>query len=194
MPNVMAALLNIGGALYKSSLIPFLVPRRKAWLTPTARVLCSNAANTGKRKTWTQSEFCTWPNSVRGQQPQKCMCSVQAHETAKHHAKCGWPPLSNIAAVTKSRRETRWNVLECAKLANRSQPLVGRSSPYCENMWGRYCCSTIYQIVDICFSCKGMPNRVVWWCADGDSWRFVCVLYFQRAACSTFQTCILNSH
>jgi len=28
-------------------------------------------------------------------------------------------------------------------------------------------------------------------------WRFLrnfCVLYFQRAACSTFQTCILNSH
>jgi len=25
-------------------------------------------------------------------------------------------------------------------------------------------------------------------------WRFFCVLYFQRAACSTFQTCILNSH
>jgi len=23
----------------------------------------------------------------------------------------------------------------CPKLANRSQPLVGRSSPYCEDMW-----------------------------------------------------------
>jgi len=38
MPNVMAALSNIGGALGESSLIPFLVPRRKAWLTSTARV------------------------------------------------------------------------------------------------------------------------------------------------------------
>jgi len=35
MPNVMAALANIGGAVYKSSLISFLVPRRKVWLTPT---------------------------------------------------------------------------------------------------------------------------------------------------------------
>jgi len=26
------------------------------------------------------------------------------------------------------------------KLANRSQPLVGRSSPYYEDMWRRYCC------------------------------------------------------
>jgi len=27
-----------------------------------------------------------------------------------------------------------------------------------------------------------------------NSWRLFCVLYFQRAACSTLQTCILNSH
>jgi len=32
------------------------------------------------------------------------------------------------------------------------------------------------------------------WCADGDSLHHFCVLYFQRAACSKFQTCILNSH
>jgi len=29
----------------------FLVPRRKVWLTPTARVLCSNATNIGESKT-----------------------------------------------------------------------------------------------------------------------------------------------
>ena len=65
MPNVMAALPNIGlygGVVCESSvgLIPSLVPRRKLWLTPTARVPCSNAANIGERKTWTQSEFCSW--------------------------------------------------------------------------------------------------------------------------------------
>jgi len=37
MPNVMAALPNIGGAL---------VQRRKVWLTPTTTVPCSNAAKT----------------------------------------------------------------------------------------------------------------------------------------------------
>ena len=37
MPNVMAALPNIGGALFQ---------RRKVWLTPTTRVPCSNAAKT----------------------------------------------------------------------------------------------------------------------------------------------------
>jgi len=63
MPNVMAARPNIGGALCESSVIPFLVPRRKVWLTPAAAVPCSNAANIGERKTWMQSEFC----------PRKCI-------------------------------------------------------------------------------------------------------------------------
>ena len=27
---------------------------------------CSNAANIGERKTWTQNEFCTWQNSGTG--------------------------------------------------------------------------------------------------------------------------------
>jgi len=40
-------------------------------LTPTARVLCSNAVNIGERKTWTQSAFCTWQNAVRGQETPK---------------------------------------------------------------------------------------------------------------------------
>ena len=43
MPNVMAAQPNIGGALCESSVIPFLVPRRKVWQTPTVRVPCSIA-------------------------------------------------------------------------------------------------------------------------------------------------------
>jgi len=47
MPNVMDALPNIGGALGESSVIPFLVPRRKDWLTPAAAVPYSNAANIG---------------------------------------------------------------------------------------------------------------------------------------------------
>jgi len=39
MPNVMAALPNIGGAS---------VQRHKVWLTPTTRVACSNAAKMRK--------------------------------------------------------------------------------------------------------------------------------------------------
>ena len=34
MPNMMATLPNTGGALCESSVIPFLVRRRKVWVTP----------------------------------------------------------------------------------------------------------------------------------------------------------------
>ena len=46
MPNVMATLPNIDGALCESSVIPFLiVPRGIVWLRPAAGVPCSNATN-----------------------------------------------------------------------------------------------------------------------------------------------------
>jgi len=32
---------------------------------------------------------------------------VPAQKTAKHHAKFGWLPLSDVAAVMKPKRETR---------------------------------------------------------------------------------------
>ena len=53
MPTVMAAQLNIGGALCESSVIPFLVPCHKVWLTAAARVPYSHTANIGECKTWT---------------------------------------------------------------------------------------------------------------------------------------------
>jgi len=60
-----------------------------------------------ERKSWTQSEFCTGQNAVREQLHPKSIHSVPAQETAKHRAKFGWPPMSDIAVVTKARRETR---------------------------------------------------------------------------------------
>jgi len=67
-------------------------------------------------------------------------------------AKFGWRQLLEYRAVTLPRRESRWNLLECPKLMKRSQPLVLRSSPYCIDMWGRYCCLTSF------FSdCRYMP-------------------------------------
>jgi len=74
-----------------------------------------------------------------------------------------------------------------SQTVNRSQPLVGRSSPYCKDMWRRYCCLTsFFPIVDTCLNCGDIARQFVRWCPDGDFWRLFCVLYFQRAACSTF--------
>jgi len=61
------------------------------------------------------------------------LCSTP-QSLADAHTRC--------RAVTLPRRESRWNLQGCPKLANRSQPLVGRSSPYYEDMWSSYRCLT----------------------------------------------------
>jgi len=107
-------------------------------------------------------------------------------------AKFGWRPLLECHAVTLPRRKTHWNLQGCPKLANRSQLLVGRSSPYYQDMWRRYwCLICFFPIVDTCLSSEDIARQS---CAMVPKWRFFCVMYFQRATCSTFQTCLLNSH
>ena len=49
-----------------------------------------------------------------------------------------------------------------------------------------------FPIVDTCLSCEDIARQSVGWCPDGDFLAIFCVLYFQRAARCTFQTCILN--
>jgi len=129
--------------------------------------------------------------------PKKCIYSVPAQETTKRRAKFGLLPLSDVGAVTKPKREARWNLPGCPKLVNRSQPLVDRSSPYCKNMWRRLLlnifsdCRRRALVAKISF----LIARQI--CAMVRRWRSLRnfrVLYFQPAACSTFHTCILNSH
>ena len=59
----------------------------------------------------------------------------------------------------------------CPKLTKRSEPLAGRSSPYYENMWRRYCCLTsFFPIVDTCLICEDIARRS---CAMVPRWRFL---------------------
>jgi len=53
-------------------------------------------------------------------------------------------PTTRCCAVTLPTRETSWNLQGYPKLVNRSQPLVGWSSPYCGDMWRTYCCLTSF--------------------------------------------------
>ena len=68
MPNVMAAQPNTGGALCESStnFIPCTTPPS---LADAYGAPCSNTVNIGECKTGTQSELCTWQNSVKGTSP-----------------------------------------------------------------------------------------------------------------------------
>ena len=54
--------------------------------------------------------------------------------------------------------------------------------------------NTFFPIVDTCLSCEHIARQSWGMCPDGDFLAIFCVLYLQRAACRTFQTCILNSH
>jgi len=128
MPIVMATQSNIGGAFCESSVIPFLVPRRRVWLTTAVGVPCTNAANMGEHKTWTKVNIAPGKILSGGKNPWKCIYSVSVQEMAKHRAKLGWPPLNDVAAVTKARHEIRWNLKGCRKFPKRSQPSEGRSS------------------------------------------------------------------
>ena len=76
-----------------------------------------------------------------------------------------WLPRSNAAKTRKP-----FKVTGVPKLPKRSQPLVGRSSPYCEDMWRRYCCLTsFFPIVDTCLSCEDIARQS---CAMVHQWRF----------------------
>jgi len=101
-------------------------------------------------------------------------------------AKFGWRSLPECRKVALPTRETRWNYLGCPKLAKRSQPLVDRSSPYCEDMWRRHCCLTsFFSRSTICaLVAKIWPDKVARWRTDGLFFAIFWVQHFQRAACT----------
>jgi len=146
MLNVVAALPTIGGA------VPLLNAAKLGWrplLDCRAVALqIQDNAKLGRKLNFAPGKILLGGNS-----PRKCIYSVPAQETAKHRAKCRWPPpLSDVGAVMKPRPETHWNLLGCPKLVNWSQPLMGWSPPYCEIMWRRrYCCLTLFS------DCRDMP-------------------------------------
>jgi len=87
-----------------------------------------------------------WANAQRYGRPAEYTCRWRPLFSA---TKFGWRPILEFRAVTLPRRETRWNLHGFPKLLDRSQPLVGRSSPYCENMWRRYWCLKIFSRLSI---------------------------------------------
>ena len=100
-------------------------------------------------------------------------------------AKFGWRLLLECRAVTLPRRETRWHLQGCPKLANRSQPLVCRSSLYYEDMWRRYCCLTsFFPIVNTCLSCEHMTWQS---CAMVPRWRFFASCIYSKLHAARFR-------
>jgi len=101
-------------------------------------------------------------------------------------AKCGWHPILECCAVT------RWNLQGCPKLANWSQPLVGRKFTI---LWGHVEEILLLNKFLSGYRCapqlrRYSPTNL----CDCAQMVIYCILYFQRAVCSTIQTCILNSY
>jgi len=99
--------------------------------------------------------------------------------------KFGWRPLLECRAATPPSPKNHWNLLGCLKLPNRSQLLVGWKFAI---LWGHVedilLFNKIFPIVNTCLSCTDTAWQS---CAMVLRWWFLCVLYFQPAACSTFQ-------
>ena len=77
------------------------------WLMPTTRVPCAvmlpiqQNARLRHKVNFVPGVIPLWGKSL-----QKCIYTVAAQEMAKHRAKFGWPPVSDVVAVTKPRHET----------------------------------------------------------------------------------------
>jgi len=87
-------------------------------------------------------------------------------------AKFGWCPLLECRAVTLPRRESCWNLQGCPKLANRSQPLGGRSSPHYEDVGEVSLFNKFFFRLSIhAAAAKIQPDKVVQWCQNDDFFR-----------------------
>ena len=132
-----------------------------AWLGPPGKFHWNkcNTRNVGQCPTW-------WPP-----------CRIQVAPSVQRYKV--W--LTPCRAVTLPRLETRWNLQRCLKLTNRSQPLVGQSSPYCEDVSETLLFNNLFAIVDTCPSCEDIARQS---CAMVPRWRFFesCISSELRAA------------
>jgi len=121
-----------------------------------------------------------WANAQRDGRPAKYRWRPLFNAT-----KFGWRPLLECRAVMLPRCESCWNLEGCPKLAKRSQPLVGRSSPYYENMWKRYRrLTSFFPIVDTCLSCEDTARQS---CAMVPKWRFFASCIFSEPHAAHFR-------
>jgi len=113
-----------------------------------------------------------------------------------------WHPLFNAAVLLTpttrapcSNAAKMRNPLKFAGVPQTRQQISAVSRPKFTTLSGHVeevlMFSKFFPIVDTCLS---SVDIVLQSCAMVPKWRFFCVLYLQRATCSTFHTCILNSH
>jgi len=101
------------------------------------------------------AELEMWANTQRDGRPVKYRWRQSVQRRKVWLTPNTWLPCSNAA---KTRNPLK--LAGMPKLPDRSQPLVGRSSPYYQDTWRRYCCLTIFfPIVDKCLSCEDIARQ-----------------------------------
>jgi len=119
MPNVMAALPNICGALSKHS---------KVWLTPTilechaVTLQIQENARLGRKVNFAPGQI-----PLGGKSPKKCIYSVPVQETAKHHATLVW--LTSVQQRRCSNKAKTRNPLKFAGVLQTGKPISAANGP-----------------------------------------------------------------
>jgi len=126
MPNVMVALPNIGGALCSCNAAKF-----------GSRPLLDCRAVTlpiGECKTWrTQSEFCTWQNSVTEQQPPNMY--IQSTSPGKGQTLCKvW--LASVERRRCSNKAKTRKPLKLAGMPQTNETISTATEPKFTILWG----------------------------------------------------------
>ena len=120
-------------------------------------------------KSW-KSYTCFLADYVKKKKKCGPMPNVMAALPNTGDAVCSTPQCGCAVSSLPGREINPLKLAGCPKLTKRSQPLVGRSSPYCKDTWGRYCCLTsFFPIVDTCLSCEDIARHS---CAMVPRWRF----------------------
>ena len=96
-------------------------------------------------------------------------CRIQVAPSAQRR-KVWLTPTTRVPCSNAAKTRTCWTLQGCPKQPKRSQPLVGRSSPYCGHLWRRYCSlASFFPIVDTCLNCENIARQI---CATVPRWRF----------------------
>jgi len=133
-----------------------------------AGVPCNNAANIGEAKASTQSEFCTWQNSVRGQEPLKMY--IQCTSPGDGQTSCKvW-----LASDERRRYSNEAKTLKPLKFAGVPQTrqsisaVSGPTFAIVGTLEKILLFNQFFPIVDTCLSCEDIAQQS---CAMVRRWR-----------------------
>jgi len=129
----------------------------------------------GHMQHWCRFQLEMWANAQRDGRP------AEYRWRPVFNSAVWLTPTTRVLCSNAAKTRTRWNYLGCSKLTKWSQPLVGRSSPYYEDMYRRYCCLTsFFPIVDTCLRCEDIAQQS---CGMVPRWRFL-TTFFGSCICS----------